>query len=480
MKLKNLSIVISTIFILLFLSGCTNWSVTYTGDYCADNLQDRTETDVDCGGLYCDPCEEGYACEDDSDCSSENCESGLCATETYDATTADSDNDGVVDASDVCDGEDDTIDVDEDEIADCVDDSISTAVLPCTENVYLGESLSDCASFVDSQGTFIFTQDDNDAPSAEMYLFMDYSPVVYIIEGDSVEDSISENTVTVSSIENDDYEDIEFVAGSISAEIRFKNEDGRLVELPLAADSSFTSGEASDEAIFWGNEAPSSTTANQDELVYLEGERCQGDCQGAMFLVITDGEAHLIQITNIDTTDDEISFDDLTYGTMVDEYMIYTDGSVSDISLGAGDIQLLIDEGSMSVTFTAIGSNDGAIITTKNGATVTLLNTDTTSQIFEGYLFSEYDDGARDSGDYLSDFEITAVFDDRTDNSIEFASDSLGTSEGFGLYDESDINDDFQKFMTWKGTILTFDIEDRQAVVIEHSSITVYAIVSLE
>ncbi len=121
---KNVSLFIITSVFLFFLSSCSNWSVTYTGDYCADNLQDRTETDVDCGGLYCDPCEEGYACEDDSDCSSESCESGVCTTETYDATTTDSDEDGVVDASDVCDGDDDTIDVDEDDIADCVDDSV--------------------------------------------------------------------------------------------------------------------------------------------------------------------------------------------------------------------------------------------------------------------------------------------------------------------------------------------------------------------
>ncbi len=28
-----------------------------SGDYCEDGMQDRDETDVDCGGTYCDPCE---------------------------------------------------------------------------------------------------------------------------------------------------------------------------------------------------------------------------------------------------------------------------------------------------------------------------------------------------------------------------------------------------------------------------------------
>jgi len=43
----------------------------YTGDYCEDGMQDRDETDIDCGGTYCNACEEGQACEED-----DNCESG--------------------------------------------------------------------------------------------------------------------------------------------------------------------------------------------------------------------------------------------------------------------------------------------------------------------------------------------------------------------------------------------------------------------
>ena len=33
-------------------------SSSYTGDYCEDGMEDRDEEDVDCGGTYCEPCNE--------------------------------------------------------------------------------------------------------------------------------------------------------------------------------------------------------------------------------------------------------------------------------------------------------------------------------------------------------------------------------------------------------------------------------------
>lgn len=358
----------------------------------------------------------------------------------------------------------------------------------CTENLYLGESLTECEPTVESTSIFVLSQDDADAPVADMYLFVDYASgdEVYLAEGDTYDE------FTVDSIENDDYETIEFAAGSTSAELRFTNNDGTAVELPLAADSSYTSGEASDEPIFWGNEAPSSTTANQDELLYLEGETCSGgasvvDCQGAMFLVIDASQnAHLIQITNIDTTNNLISFDDLTYGN-ADSGVAYTTGSIEegatilDIALDAGSIDLYVDEGSNNIFFTSIGSSEGATITTLSGAALEIVNTDTSTQVFEGLLFSEYDDGIVDT--YLTGFEITAAFDDTTDNSIELDSTpvrALTSSEGYGLFDVSDTNDDDQVFMTYKGTLLTYDIEDQLSMTIEHSENSVYAVVSVD
>ncbi len=352
----------------------------------------------------------------------------------------------------------------------------------CTENLYLGESLTECEPTVESTSTFVFSQDDADAPVADMYLFVDYASgdEVYLADGDTYDE------FTVDSIENDDYETIEFAAGSTSAELRFTNNDGTAVELPLAADSSYTSGEASDEPIFWGTEAPSSTTANQDELLYLEDETCSGsasvvDCQGAMFLVVDgDFNAHLLQITNIDTSSDTISFDDLTYGT-ADEDLSYTDGSISTISLTSETIALEIDESAMTIEFTTIGSRAGATIITENQGFFEIVNTDDALQTYEGIRFSENNDGSATA--YLEEFEILAVYDDATDNSIELDRthiSALTSSEGYGLYDVSDTDDNSQVFMTYKGTLLTYNIENQLSMTIEHPENSVYAVVSVD
>jgi hypothetical protein len=314
---------------------------------------------------------------------------------------------------------------------------------------------------------------------------------VYLTEGDEYVDPTFGNFGILFEELVADYEEIEFVTradllyGETYAEVLFTNNDGTEVVLPLAADAASQTGEASDEPIYWGYEAPTSTTANQDELLYLEGEMCSGfssvvDCQGAMFLVIDDdNNAHLIQITNIDT-DNFINFADLTYGT-TDDNILYTDGAASTILLtSAGDIELTIDEASNSITFTELGD---PFIITYNFAVIDIVNTDTSSQTFEGIHFTEYYDGVLNPEKYLWFHLITAVFDDLTDNNIEIESSSvtfLTSSDGYGMYDVSDENDDYQKFMTWKGSLFTYDRENQQSLTIDHPFNTIYAVVSLE
>src|SRR3989338_3753025 len=105
------------------------------------------------------------------------------------------------------------------------------------------------------------------------------------------------------------------------------------------------------------------------------------DCQGAMFLVIesTKKEAHLVQITNIDTNDNEINFDDLTYGTTDDDVSYIDDSSgmaISNLSLkSAGSIRLIINETGKYVNFTSTGAANGANITTLNRAKLTIRDT---------------------------------------------------------------------------------------------------------
>ena len=51
---------------------------------CDDGLISGDQTDVDCGGSLCPPCDDGEGCEDDADCESEVCDQGQCLVPTCD------------------------------------------------------------------------------------------------------------------------------------------------------------------------------------------------------------------------------------------------------------------------------------------------------------------------------------------------------------------------------------------------------------
>ncbi len=50
----------------------------FLDDLCEDGMRDGVETDVDCGGGTCKPCDEGKMCIKDSDCATKRCLKGIC------------------------------------------------------------------------------------------------------------------------------------------------------------------------------------------------------------------------------------------------------------------------------------------------------------------------------------------------------------------------------------------------------------------
>lgn len=315
---------------------------------------------------------------------------------------------------------------------------------------------------------------------------------IYMAPGDEFVDPVFGNWKFVfAGVVTGGLETIEFIVGSSSGTLRFKNEDGRQVEIPLAADQSKDTREANNELVYLGDDAPSNTVTNADELLYLEGETCTAttdvtDCVGAMFLVVeaTKNEAHLVRITDIDTVDNEIDFDDLTYGTSDDD-VSYTDAFDTVFNLkSAGSITLNITENANggNVIFTSLGgSEDGGTIRTLNRGTITIRNNNAANQSYEGWNFTEYNDGDLVApATYLTNMRIYAFYDDATDNTIELnysnaTGQDLAAANGYGWFDESSDNDDFIKFYTHKGSLITYDREDQQSLIIEHPYDTVYA-----
>ncbi len=58
-------------------TGCSN-GACYGSATCSDGVLNGQETDVDCGGFSCDPCEGGQTCSISSDCESSVCNGGVC------------------------------------------------------------------------------------------------------------------------------------------------------------------------------------------------------------------------------------------------------------------------------------------------------------------------------------------------------------------------------------------------------------------
>ncbi|AKT41416.1 hypothetical protein [Chondromyces crocatus] len=50
---------------------------------CRDGIQNGTETDVDCGGLYCERCREGQHCRENYDCKKGVCAGGVCHKDAF-------------------------------------------------------------------------------------------------------------------------------------------------------------------------------------------------------------------------------------------------------------------------------------------------------------------------------------------------------------------------------------------------------------
>lgn len=202
---------------------------------------------------------------------------------------------------------------------------------------------------------------------------------------------------------------------------------------------------------------------------FLEGDICYGDeCQDAYFIVIDeDGDVHLMQFANINILSNEMDIDDITAGVS-DTGLSYTDKSATTISLpNAGfDVVLTVDEDVPSIEFADIWLNAEEAITTYYGGKLKLINNDGTSRIFEGFTFSEYDDGIADS--YLQDFGMGASYD--ATNGIEVNSDIGILAEGTDGY-WSLTEGDVTYFLTWKGSIVMYNAVE-QSVGLVHPETT--------
>ncbi|MCK5805943.1 MAG: hypothetical protein KAI66_24140 [Lentisphaeria bacterium] len=136
---------LSVVFVEACGSGGDPWAPS-----CENDKIDGQESDADCGGDECAPCELGKSCEENADCKSGNCENGECKK-------ADLCGNGEPDPGETCDGDcptscDDsnpcTVDLLTGSAAECTAACAHTAITACAEGD--GCCPSGCVAAVDA------------------------------------------------------------------------------------------------------------------------------------------------------------------------------------------------------------------------------------------------------------------------------------------------------------------------------------------
>src|SRR5688572_24783098 len=117
---------------------------------CSDGEQNELETDVDCGGPACDPCEDDGACVGPTDCESGVCRDSLCAVPDC--------GDRVTNGTEECDPGGETEGCDEDcTFVVCGDGHVNAEAEDCEPDVNLGpwqRCGRTCVYGVDLDGTW--------------------------------------------------------------------------------------------------------------------------------------------------------------------------------------------------------------------------------------------------------------------------------------------------------------------------------------
>ena len=217
----------------------------------------------------------------------------------------------------------------------------------------------------------------SDAAGKWAGLVVEYTPLdnIYLADGQEWVDPALDNFKIVFGDTTKTFEEINIDRTSTKkGRVRFVNNDGKLVELPMFIDTT-TSGS---NMVKWGN--------GETKPLLFEGTtlNCPGtagtakDCKNVMLYAITSGNsAHVVEITNVDTGLNTVDLRDLTYGrTWSGKSYMLADAPISLGSLGSLTLDLESTPGTLDVSApgslvdpTATVNNDWmeALAETKNG-----------------------------------------------------------------------------------------------------------------
>ena len=258
--------------------------------------------------------------------------------------------------------------------------------------------------------------------------------------------------------------------GSRDAKITFVNNDGKKVEVPIQVEPSSTVN----TNVTWGSDV--------DEPLLFEGNvfDCGAsveDCDGVLLFAVTSGgTAHVLEITDVDATEDTVDLRDLTYGRTFD------DKSYSaPISLGSlGSITLDFNETDGSITATDLTAYIGGAGNTESnfGALINLSAPDlgagpdiVASNNTPATILTVTEDDIDDPDISAAVIPIRIRYDNGSDARLEVDLEGntfSGAVAAFGTNDKIEDVSDIQVIESAHGSIVELDIEDYKYVSIAY------------
>ncbi len=298
---------------------------------------------------------------------------------------------------------------------------------------------------------------------------------MYLAAGDTYADPVLGNFEISYAGVTVETSDISLDVSSNDFALSFNNVDGKEVELPFYCNNSC---DAATDVMFFG------TDNSPDERYYFDGGICVGtsdvnDCEGARFLVEEGKELHVIEIDDIDTSNNRTTLKDITYGSSKTTSNSITNAAVAhDLPAGGQTVNLAINTATNAVSFidagtdNLVGVNDAFFTEYEaqlnltgfdvNGSVASVLGNLTPSNFT--VTFVEPDNAVDStSGTEDSRSETTFMIDiDTSDEEFDVNAPGMVRAT-FNNVDVSKSNDDDQLYYSNFGTSVVYDSKEARS-----------------
>ncbi|MFC1752331.1 hypothetical protein ACFL96_02935 [Thermoproteota archaeon] len=292
-------------------------------------------------------------------------------------------------------------------------------------------------------------------PAGQLHgIFMMWGPDsdIFVADNGRVSDPIFDSFYVRFSSFNPKMETMRLSSSGNNAEFEFEYAPKKQVEIPF---------NAVDNQIRLGYDYESTSC---DGRLLIDGMSCTAgstreDIEGVMFLLVTSsGVPHVMEIANIDSQN-RTELHDITTGKNYENKVVDLEGRPSELELGPlGTIVLTLDtRDDAFINASSVNHAPGGYMLSKNGAKISLNPYAPSVTIIEE---------ESDTGSYRA---VLGLLWDSTDAEIDLAVPRLYPFTGNPSYtvsgvSDSDVNRDLKHFVTYWGTHLKYDSDDKKDV----------------